>query len=195
MGGVGGAEVEEGGGGLGDGVDGGSAGDVAYVDRGGWVGGEFEVGDGGEGSAEDEDGVGGAGVGPGVASGAGDGDAKAQAAEGPGDDGGGSAAFEGDGGGDAPAVGASLEEVTHAPEVAFAFFAYVGGEEDGDGWGDVRVTEGGGDSKECGETGGVVADAGGVDARGVFEFDGVAIGSGGEDGVEVGRDEDAGSRG
>ena len=30
-------------------------------------------------------------------------------------------------------VGAALEEMTHAAEVALAFFAYVGGEEDGDG--------------------------------------------------------------
>ena len=31
------------------------------------------------------------------------------------------------------AVGAVGEEMAHAAEVAFAFFAYVGGEEDGDG--------------------------------------------------------------
>ncbi len=86
---------------------------------------------------------------------------KRQAAEGAGDDGGVAAAFEGDGGGDAGAVGAALEEVTHAAEVAFALFAYVGGEEDGDGWGDVGVAEGGGDGEESGEAGGVVADAGG----------------------------------
>ncbi len=130
----------------------------------------------GEGLAEDEDGVGGAGVGPGVAAGAGDGDAEAEAAEGAGDDGGGAAAFEGDGGGDAVAVGAALEEMTHAAEVAFAFFAYVGGEEDGDGWGDVGVAEGGGDGEEAGEAGGVVADAGGVDAGAVGVFDGLAGG-------------------
>ena len=54
--------------------------------------------------------------------------------------------------------------MTHAAEVALAFFAYVGGEEDGDGRGDVGVAEGGGDSEEGGEAGGVVADAGSVDA-------------------------------
>ena len=122
--------------------------------------------------AEEEDGVGGAGVGPGVAAGAGDGDAEAEAAEGAGDDGGAAAAFEGDGGGDAVAIGAAVEEVTHAAEVAFAFFAYVGGEEDGDGWCDVGVAECGGDGEEGGEAGGVVADAGSVDAGGVVVFDG-----------------------
>jgi len=168
---------------------------VADVDGGGGVGGEFEVGDGREGSAEDEDGVGGAGVGPGVATGAGDGDAEAEAAESSGDDGGGPAAFEGDGGGDAAVVGAALEEVAHASEVAFAFFAYIGGEEDGDRRGNVRVAECGGDSQEGGEAGSVVADAGSIDACGVFEFDGIAVGSSGEDGVEMCRDEDTGGRG
>ncbi len=86
-------------------------------------GGEFESGDVGEGLAEEKDGVVGAGVGPGVTAGAGDGDAEAKAAEGSGDDGGVAAAFERDGGGDAVAVGAAFEEVTHAAEVAFAFFA------------------------------------------------------------------------
>ena len=109
--------------------------------------GKLDVGDGGEDAAEDEDGIGGAGVGPGVAAGAGDGDAEAEAAEGAGDDGVGAAAFEGDGGGDAVAVGAALEEMAHAAEVAFALFAYVGGEEDGDGRGDVGVAEGGGDGR------------------------------------------------
>ena len=110
--------------------------------------------------AEEEDGVGRAGVGPGVAAGAGDGDAEAEAAEGAGDDGGAAAAFERDGGGDARAIGAALEEVTHAAEVAFAFFAYVRGEEDGDGWSDVGVAKSGGDGEQSGEAGGVVADAG-----------------------------------
>ena len=100
------------------------------------------------------------------------------------------AAFEDDGGGDAVAVGAALEEVAHAAEVAFAFFAYVGGEEDGDGWGDVGVAEGGGYGEQAGESGDVVADAGGVDAVGVGGFDGFAVGAFGEDGVEVGGEED-----
>ena len=130
-----------------------------------------------------------------MAAGAGDGDAEAEAAEGAGDDGGAAAAFEGDGGGDAVAIGAALEEVTHAAEVAFALFAYVGGEEDGDGWGDVGVAEGGGDGEQSGEAGGVVADAGSVDAGGVFFFDGFDGGAGGEDGVEVGGEENAGGRG
>src|ERR1700679_2365951 len=141
LGGVGGADVEERGGGLGDGVDRGAAGDVADVDGGERVSGEFEGGDLGEGVAEEKDWVGGAGVCPGVAAGAGDGDAEAQAAEGSGDDGGAAAAFERDGGGDAGAGGGALEEMTHAAEVAFAFFAHICREEDGDGWGDVGVAE------------------------------------------------------
>ena len=189
--GVGGTDVEKGGGGLGNGVDGGAAGDVADVDGGEGVGGEIDCGDVGEGVAEKEDGVEGAGVGPGVAAGAGDGDAEAEAAEGSGDDGGAAASFEGDGGGDAVAVGAALEEVTHAAEVAFAFFAYVGGEEDGDGWGDFGEAQGGGDGEEAGEAGGVVADAGGVDARALFFFGGFDGRVGGEDGIEMGREEDA----
>src|SRR5271170_2283653 len=193
LGGVGGAEVEEGGGGLGDGVDGGAARDVTDVEGEERVGGEFEVGDFGEGATEEEDGVGGAGVGPGVAAGAGDGDAEAQAAEGSGDGGAGASAFEDKGSGDAGAVGAALEEMTHAAEVAFALFAYVGSEEDRDGWGDVGVAKGGGDGEESGEAGGVVADAGGEDAGGVGGFDGVDEGVGGEDGVEVGGEEDAGT--
>jgi hypothetical protein len=80
--------------------------------------------------------------------------------------------------------------VAHAAEVAFAFFAYVGGEEDGDGWGDAGVTEGGSDSKQGGEASGVVADAGSVDAGAVGGFDGLEGGAGGEDGVEVGGEED-----
>ena len=163
---------------------------MADVDDGEGIGGEVEAGDFGECSAEEKDWVGCSGVGPGVAAGAGDGDAEAEAAEGSGDDGGGAAAFEGDGGGDAVGVGAALEEVPHAAEVSFSFFAYIGGEEDGDGWGEVGVTERGGDGEEAGEAGDVVADAGGVDAVGVFGFEGFAVGACGEDCVEVGRDED-----
>ena len=100
--GVGGAEVEQRGGGGGDGVDGGAAGDVTDVEGGAGIVGESEVARW-QGAGEDEDGVGRAGVGPGVAAGAGDGDAEAAAAEGAGDDGVGASAFERDGGGDAAA--------------------------------------------------------------------------------------------
>ena len=126
---------------------------------------------------------------------AGDGDAEAQTAERAGDDGGAASAFECNGGGDAVAIGAALEEMTHAAEVAFALFAYVGGEEDGDGWGDFGVLERGGDGEQRGESGAVVADAGGVDAGGVLFFDWFDGRVGGEDGVEMGGEEDAGSRG
>jgi hypothetical protein len=130
-----------------------------------------------------------------VAAGAGDGDAEAEAAEGAGDGGVVASAFEDDGGGDAGAVGAAFEEMTHAAEVALAFFAYVGGEEDGD-WGlDAGVTEGGGDGEEAGEAGGVVADAGSEDAGAAGVFDWVAGCAGAEDGVEVSGDEEAGGTG
>jgi len=147
LGWVGGADVDECGGGLGDGVDGRAARDVADVYGGLGIGGKFEGGDSGEGVAEEEDGVECAGVGPGVAAGAGDCDAEAQTAEGAGNDGGAAAAFECDGRGDAVTKWAALEEVAHAAEVSFALFAYVGGEEDGDGWAYVCVTERGGDGE------------------------------------------------
>jgi len=127
-----------------------------------------------------------------VAAGTGDGDAEAEAAESSGDDGRAAAAFEGDGGGDACAIGAAIEDVTHAAEIAFSFFAYVRREEDGDGWRDVGVTKCGGDGEECGEARGVVADAGSGDAVSVFFFDGLDEGVGGEDGVEVCGEEDDG---
>src|ERR1700710_3101912 len=92
-------------------------------------------------------------VGPGMAGGAGDGDAETEAAEGAGDDGGAAAAFECNGGGYAVAIGAALEEVTHAAKVAFAFFTYVGGEEDGDGRGYVGIAQGCDDGEKGGETG------------------------------------------
>ena len=190
LGGFGGANVEQGGGGFGDGVDGGAAGDMARIDRCERIIGDFEGGNLGQGSAEEKDWVRGSGVGPGVAAGAGDGDAKAEAAEGSSDDGGVAAAIKGDSGGDAVAVGAALEEVTHAAEVAFAFFAYVGGEEDGDGWNDVGVTQGCGYGEESGQAGGVVADAWCLDYGGVFLFDGVDLGFDGEDCVEMGGEED-----
>jgi hypothetical protein len=148
-----------------------------------------------DGLTEKKDGIEGAGIGPGVAARAGDGDAVAEAAESTGDDGGAAAAFERDGGGDACAVGAALEEMTHAAEIAFSFFAYVGGEEDGDGRCDVGVAKSGGDGEQAGEASGVVADAGGVDACAVFFFDGFDESVGGEDGVKVSGEQKTGSRG
>lgn len=58
------AEVEQGGGTLGDGVDGGASRDVADVEGGERFGGELHVGDGGEYAAENKDGVGCSGVDP-----------------------------------------------------------------------------------------------------------------------------------
>ena len=190
---VGGAEVDEGGGGLGDGVDGGSTGDVSDVEGGAWGGGKFKVGEVSEGSAEYKDGVGGTGISPGVSSGAGDGDTEATATEATGDDGVAATTFEGDGGGDAVAIGLVGEEVAHAAEVALAFLAYIGCEEDGDGWFDVGVVECGGHGEEAGESGGVVADAGSGDAGGVRVFGGLTKGVDGKDGVEMGREEDTGN--
>ena len=54
---------------------------------------------------------------------------------------GGPAAFESDGGSDAASIGAAFEEVAHAAEVAFALFAYVGGEEDCDGRMDAGIAK------------------------------------------------------
>ena len=170
---VGGADVEKGGGGLGDGVDGGAAGDVAHVDRGEGVGGELSCGDLSQGVAEEEDRIGSAGVSPGVAAGAGDGDAEAEAAEGSGDDGRVATAFKRDGGCDTGAIRAAFKEVTHAAEIAFALFAYIGGEDDGDGWGDLRVTEGRGNGEKSGEAGSVVADSGGERCGGCLFFGGI----------------------
>ena len=189
----GGAEIELHGGGAGDGVDGGSTGDAAGVEGGACVfaGARCEpgkVGQGGNGAAEQDDGIGGAGVGPGVASGAGEGDAEALAAQGAGDDGRGSGAFEGEQGADAAAVGAVLEQVTHAAEVALAFFADVGGEEESERRLDAGETKGGDSSEECGESGSVVAASRAEDA-GSFLFGG-GVDAGGKDGVEVGGEDD-----
>ena len=121
-----------------------------------------------------------------MASGAGDGDAEAEAAEGASDDCGAAAAFECDRRGDAIAIGAAFEEMAHAAEVAFALFANVGGEEHGDGRGDVGIAEGRGDGKKARESGGVVADARGVDTGAVFFFDRFDNSASGEDRVQVG---------
>ncbi len=74
-----------------------------------------------------------------MAAGTSDGNAQAAAAEGAGDHGVGASAFEGECGGDTAAIGSVGEEMAHAAEVAFALFAYVGGEEDGYGGLDVGV--------------------------------------------------------
>ena len=125
-----------------------------------------------------------------MTAGAGDGEAKALGAEGAGDGGGGARAFENEGSGDAAGEGAAGEEVADPAEVAFAFFADVGGEEDGDGRDEFGVTEGGGEGEQGREASGVVTGAGGEDARAVFG--GGAGGAGGEDSVEVGREEEHG---
>ena len=83
--------------------------------------------------------------------------------------------------------------MAHAAEVAFALFAYVGSEENGDGGSDVGVAEGRGYGEESGETGAVVADAGSEDAGRVVLLGGLGEGAGGEDGVEVCGEEDAGT--
>ncbi len=71
--------------------------------------------------------------------------------------------------------------MTHAAEVALAFFAYVGGEEDGDGCGGCWRSGGAAAmARMGGEAGAVVADAGGVDAGGVVLFEGLDEGAGGK---------------
>ena len=191
--GVDGAEVEEGGGGGGDGIDGGAAGDVACGEGGAGAVGEGEFGEFTEDAGKEKDGVGRAGVGPGVAAGAGDGEAETEAAEGVGDDGGGAGALEDEDAGDAAGERAAGEQVAHAAEIAFAFFADVCGEDDGDGRSDVGEAEGSGEAEQGGEAGAVVAGAWGVEAGAIFARG--AGGAGGEDGVEVGGDEEDGLAG
>lgn len=161
------------------------------VEGGSGGGGELEVGEVSEGAAEDEDGVWGTGVGPGVTAGTCDGNAEAPAAETSGDDSVAATAFEGYSGGNAVPVGLVGEEVAHAAEVAFAFFSYVCGEEDGNGQGDVGVADGRCYCEQAGESGTVVADSGREDAGAVWIFGWVTGGSGGEDGVQMGRDKEA----
>ena len=78
--------------------------------------------------------------------------------------------------------------MAHAAQIALAFLAGVGDEEDGGGRDDLGVFEGGDDGEEGGEAGAVVAGAGAENARAVFG--GCGGGSGGEDGVEVSGKED-----
>jgi hypothetical protein len=86
-----------------------------------------------------------------------------------------------------------LEEVAHAAEIALAFFAYIGCEQDGNRRRDVGVAKGGGDAEQGSEAGGVVTDAGGIYAGTIFCFEGIARSACGKDGVEVGREEDTAS--
>ncbi len=80
--------------------------------------------------------------------------------------------------------------MAHAAEIAFALFAYVCGEEDGNGSAELGVAESGGEAKQRGEAGGVVAGSGSEDA-GVL-LDGFGGGFGGKDGVEMRGEEDNG---
>ncbi len=167
LGGIGGAKVEQDRGGGGDGVDGSAARDLTGAESGsgtcpcseGW-----ERSESGEGLTDKEDGVGEGGVGPGVTAGAADCDAEAAAAKGGGNGCGGAGAFEGGDGGDAFAVEAVTEKMTHAAEVPLAFFAYVGAEEDWERAGDGGVAQGGGDGEQGCEACGVVAGTGSEDA-------------------------------
>jgi hypothetical protein len=165
---------------------------VAGVDGCTGIGGKSEIGDRGEGAAEDEDGVRGAGIGPGMAAWASDGDSEAAAAKSAGDYCVEAAPFECDGSGDSVAVKAVSEDVTHTAEVSLALFAYIGGEDYRDGRDDMGITKGGGDGEEAGEAGTVIADPRGVDAGRVGVFDRFTGCAGGEDRVEMGGDKDAG---
>src|ERR1700761_2625817 len=80
--------------------------------------------------------------------------------------------------------------MAHATEVALAFFADIGGEEDGGRWLDLRVLEAGGDGEESGQAGPVVGGAWAEELR-VF-FAGRTRGADGEDGVEVSGEKDDG---
>ena len=78
--------------------------------------------------------------------------------------------------------------MTHAAEVAFAFFADVGRKQDGDSGGEFGMAHGGGEAKQGGQAGGIVAGAGGEDAG--VDFGGFGRGPGREDGVKVGGEKD-----
>ena len=80
--------------------------------------------------------------------------------------------------------------MTHAAEVALAFFANVGGKEDRDSGHEAGVAKSGGEAKQGGQAGGVVAGSGSEDAG--AGFGGFGGDGGGEYGVEVGGEEDVG---
>ena len=83
--------------------------------------------------------------------------------------------------------------MAHAAEVALAFFADVGGEEDGHGRGEsgfgLGEVQGGGDGEQGGEAGAVVGGAG-AEEPAVFVVVRRAVGARREDGVEVRGEED-----
>jgi hypothetical protein len=81
----------------------------------------------------------------------------------------------------ARAVG--FDQGAHAAEVAFAFFADVGYEEDGAAGPDLGFLDGAGDGDERGEACAVVGDAGCAQAF-AFSAD-LYVGAGGKDGVEM----------
>ena len=75
-----------------------------------------------------------------------------------------------------------------AAEIAFAFFADIGEEEQGQSGDDAELMECGGEGPERGESGAVVADAG-AEQAGLLAAD-VERGGGGKDRVEVGAEGD-----
>ena len=85
-----------------------------------------------------------------------------------------------------------VDTMTDAAEIAFAFFADIGDEEQGQGGDDAELMEGRGQRPERGESGAVVADAGTEEAR-LLAAD-VERSGGGKDGVEVGAEGDGRER-
>src|SRR6185312_3165185 len=80
----------------------------------------------------------------------------------------------------------------HAAQVARAFFAYVRGEKDGARRREFGILQCGGDGEQCCKPGGVVAGSGAEDSGAVFfRRTGRACW---KDSVEVGGEEDRGSR-
>jgi hypothetical protein len=75
-----------------------------------------------------------------------------------------------------------------AAEIAIAFFADVGDEEEREGGDDSELMKCGGEGPERGESGAVVADAGTEQAGMLAAY--IESGGCGEDGVEVGADSD-----
>ena len=130
-----------------------------------------------------------------MAAGAGDSDLKAAAAEGLRNGGVGASAVENDVGHDAAGKRSLIVEVTHAAQVAFAFFADVGENDKGRSQFNLGLDERGDDGEHAGDAGGVVAGSGGGEA--VLPLTRLTTGlrgvSAGKDRVEMRRENNDGS--
>ncbi len=142
---------------------------AADIERGAGIDGQRDAEQRVDGKRGGDDGIGRAVVAPGMAAGACDGDLKTAAAKSLRDDVVVAGAIESDEAWPARARGicggiAGREmlavEVADAAQIAFAFFADIGDEEQGSGGDDCHLVEGCGQGPESGESGAVVTDAG-----------------------------------